>query len=123
MGALAPTIKNEAKMGGPTNVGLDLGPLAMCYVKEKGWIAEMLGPSSKHWKQLTREVKSKPESKGKNPIKVKREGPTPLQELDPNIKDLKRRKGKDDMQNTVGKKHLDGGVLLHGTVGDWGLPR
>ena len=49
--------------------------------------------------------------KEKSPIKAKREGATPLQELDPNIKDLKRSKGKkDDMQNTIGKKQLDGGV-------------
>ena len=98
VGTLAPSIKKEAKVGGPTSMGseLELGPLAMCYVEEKGWIAETLGPSSKHWKRLAREVKVKPDSKGKSPIKAKREGPTPLQELDPNIKDLKRRKCKKD---------------------------
>ena len=113
VGALAPIKKLEAKVGGPTNMGLDLGPLAMFYVEEKGWIAETLGPSSRHWKRLAREVKSKSESEGKSPIKVRREGPTPLQELDPNIKDLKRRKGKkDDIQNTIGKKQLDGRVAM-----------
>ena len=105
VGALAPIIKLEAKVGGPTNVGSDLGPLAMCNNEEKGWIAETLSPLSRHLKRLAREVKSKPASEGKCPIKVKREGPTPLQELDLNIKDLKRRKGKkDDMQNIVRKK-------------------
>ena len=88
VGALVPIKKLEAKVGGPTNVGLDLGPLAMCYVEEKGWIVETLGPSSKHWKRLAREVKSKSESEGKSQIKVRREGPTPLQELDPNIKNF-----------------------------------
>ena len=88
MGALIPIKKLEAKMGGPTYMGLDLGPPAMCYIEEKGWIVETLGPSSKDWKRLAREVKPKFNSEGKSPIKVKREGPTPLQELDPNIKDL-----------------------------------
>ena len=66
---MAPSIKNEAKVGGPTNMGSELGPLAMCYVEEKGWIAETLGPSSKHWKRLAREVKTKPDSKGKAQLK------------------------------------------------------
>ena len=48
----------------------------MCYVEEKGWIAKTLGPSSRHWKRLAREVKSKSESEGKSLIKVKREGLT-----------------------------------------------
>ena len=96
IGALAPIKRLEAKVGGLTNVGSDLGPLAICYLEEKRWIAETLGPSNRHWKRLVREVKSKSKSEGKGPIKVKREGPTPLQELDPNIKDLKQRKGKKD---------------------------
>ena len=48
VGALVPIKKLEAKVGGLTSVGLDLGPLAMCYDEEKGWIAETLGPSSRH---------------------------------------------------------------------------
>nr|POF24395.1 hypothetical protein CFP56_35373 [Quercus suber] len=85
----------------------------MCYVEENGWIAEKLGPSSKHWKRLARTVKANLDNKGKSPTQAKRVGPTPLQELDPNIKDLKRRKGmKEDMQNTVGKKHSDGEVAM-----------
>ena len=88
VGALVPIKKLEAKVGGPTYVGSDLGPFAMCYVEEKGWIAETLGPSSKDWKRLARKVKPKSNNEGKSPIKVKREGPTPLQELDPNIKNF-----------------------------------
>ena len=48
VGATAPSIKKEAKVGGPIRMGSELGPLAMSYVEEKGWIAETLGPSSKH---------------------------------------------------------------------------
>ncbi|XP_075654591.1 uncharacterized protein LOC142624738 [Castanea sativa] len=39
MGALAPIIKLEAKVGVPTNLGPELGPFAMCYDKKDGRIA------------------------------------------------------------------------------------
>ena len=113
VGATAPSIKKEAKVGGPIRMGSELGPLAMSYVEEKGWIAEPLGPSSKHWKRLAREVKAKPDSKGKSPIKAKRKGPTSLQNLDANIKDLKRRKCKKvDMHKTVEKSNMVGEVAV-----------
>ena len=62
---------------------------------------------------MAREVNSKSAREGKSPIKAKREGLMPLQELDPNICDLKRRKGKKDhTQTTDGKKQMDGKVAM-----------
>lgn len=40
VGALAQIIKLEAKVGGPTNLGPKLGPLAMCHDEKDGRIAE-----------------------------------------------------------------------------------
>ena len=48
-----------------------------------------MGPTSRHWKRLAREVHIKVARVGGDPINGKREGPTPFQELDPNISDLK----------------------------------
>ena len=52
-----------------------------------------MGPTSRHWKRLAREVHNKAAQIGGDPINGKCVGPTPLQELDPNISDLKRRRG------------------------------
>ena len=62
---------------------------------------------------MAREVNSKSAREGKSPIKAKREGLMPLQELDPNICDLKHRKGKNDhTQTTDGKEQMDGKVAM-----------
>lgn len=31
-----------------------VGPIAMSYVQNKGWVSEELGPKSGHWKRLAR---------------------------------------------------------------------
>ena len=78
---------------GPMLECKELGPIAMCFNENKGWISETLGPTSRHWKRLAREVHNKAAQIGGDPINGKCVGPTPLQELDPNISDLKRRRG------------------------------
>ena len=51
--------------------------------------------------------------KEKAQSRAKPEGLMPLQELDRNICDLKRRKGKNDhTQTTDGKKQMDGKVAM-----------
>ena len=74
--------------------GDELGPMAMSFDENVGWVAEKMGPKSKHWKRLAREIKSDALKKSKSPIKQKRECPTPLTEIDPNALELKRRMGK-----------------------------
>ena len=49
---------------------------------------------------MAREIKSDAPTKNTSPIKLKREGPTPLIELDPNAMELKSRTGKN-------KQHVD----------------
>nr|POE69162.1 uncharacterized protein CFP56_74507 [Quercus suber] len=69
-------------------------PLAMSFNKDKGWISETLGPTSGHWKRLARQTNKPSPGKRDSPEKLKRSGPVPLQELDPNALNTKRKKGK-----------------------------
>ena len=89
------------------------GPLAMSFEPNKGWTSEELGPTSRHWKRLARTIK------GISPIKnlvsagVKREGPVPLQELDPNMLCAKKGKGKRvDCKPSNEENKVDGGVVV-----------
>ena len=77
------------------------GPLAMSLDPSKGWISEELGPSSRHWNRLARKIKDTCPSEKLGPASVKREGPVPIQDLDPNTPCAKRGKGKG-----AGKKPL-----------------
>ena len=78
----------------------EMGPMAMSFDQNLGWVAEKMGPISKHWKRLAREVKLDVPTKNTSPIKLKRKGPTPLIELDLNAMELKCRRGKN-------KQHVD----------------
>ena len=72
----------------------EMGPMAMSFYENVGWVAEIMGPISKHWKRLAREIKSDAPKKKTNPTKLTREGLIPLIELDPNALELKCRRGK-----------------------------
>nr|POE67963.1 hypothetical protein CFP56_75730 [Quercus suber] len=112
-GNLAP--KNEVKMKviGPVEENPIPGPLAMCYDEKTGWTSETLGPASRHWKRLAREINKGVVQESISPSNPKRVGPTPLQELDPNSVCQKRRKGKNvGDEETNGKKNRVGGVAV-----------
>lgn len=73
----------------------------------------MLGPTSKYWKRLARDNTKSMSHKEESPIKGKREGPTPLQELDPNSGSLKRRKGrKEGKQVLTEEEEMVGGEAV-----------
>ena len=65
----------------------------MSFDDKKGWIVETLGPTSRHWKRLVRENDKWVTQVSESPTKVKKDGPTPLQKLDPNSGNLKCKKG------------------------------
>ena len=91
-------VKQETKPGkmeGPQ------GPVAMIFDDNKGWTTETLGPTTRHWKCLAREIKGKSTEVGLGQENKKRLGPTPLQELDPNVVDQKKRKGKNQRKLTL----------------------
>ena len=77
-GSLAP--RNEAKLkeDGPAFDINNTGPLAMSFNENKGWIAESLGPTSRHWKRLAREINKGKTQASEGPTKAKRVGPTPF---------------------------------------------
>ena len=77
---------------GPIDSEIESGPLAMVYDEMKGWIAGKMGLNSRHWKPLAQEIKKESKSEEKGPKILKREGPTPLCEIDSNVLDVKRRK-------------------------------
>ena len=58
-------------------MGLDLtkdgeGPMAMTYDMELGWIVEVLGPTSGHWKRKAREDQTKGKEKALSPMQKKK---------------------------------------------------
>ena len=118
---VAPNEKVGSQVESPSDKDAAMGPMALSYNQNEGWVAAQLGPKSKHWKRLAREVnQNKP--KGKKGLKSgKREGPTPLQELDPNNLDQKRRKGlkrNESLENGNTENEMestDGGVAVLAT--------
>ena len=111
--SLAPQSDLKMKEAGPSVDSPDLGPLALSFDDKKGWIAETLGPTSRHWKRLARENNKQVTQASESPTKGKRDGPTPLQELDPNSENLKRRKGsKGGIHDLNGQEEKVGGVAV-----------
>ena len=98
-----------------TILGEELGPMAMSYDENVGWVAEKIGPKYKHWKRLAREIKLDTPKKSKSPIKQKRECPTPLAEIDPNALELKRRRGKNKQVVSVDGNTMDGSEAVAAT--------
>lgn len=104
---------DKVKEDGPNYENIQSGPIAMSFDEKEGWISESLGPNSRHWKRLAREVHVQAARVGGNPINGKREGLIPLQELDPNISELKcRRSNKGNNQNQCGEEKRDGSVAV-----------
>ena len=85
----------------------------MSYDMVNGWTTEPLGPRSRHWKRLTREVKAKSSPEEKSPTRLKREGPIRLEELDFEVNKQKRRKGgKQSNQTCDENTPKDGGEAV-----------
>nr|POF16047.1 hypothetical protein CFP56_45035 [Quercus suber] len=51
-----------------------MGPIAMSYVQNKGWVSKELGPKSGHWKRLARQNKQTSPTEESDPSSKKREG-------------------------------------------------
>nr|POE90912.1 hypothetical protein CFP56_58507 [Quercus suber] len=90
----------------------ELDPLAMTYDPIVGWVTEKLGPSSKHWKRLARGEKPSEAMITLSPIKQKREAPTPLSKLDPNVLELKCRRGKSKAKEETENDQTVGEVAM-----------
>ena len=95
------------KEGDPTPV---LGPMAMTFDPLMGWVAEKIGPTTKHWKRLGRRNQNNEPTTDESLIKQKRENSTPLSDLDPNMLEQKRRKGKGKQSEVAKNEQKVGGV-------------
>ena len=116
---MAPNVERRNDVESPGDKEATLGPMALNFDPKDGWVATELGPKSKHWKRLAREVNNKKPTEKKGLRNGKREGPTPVQELDPNCLKQKRRKSlkQSDILDKVGSteeknESMDGGVAV-----------
>ncbi|KAL0003519.1 hypothetical protein SO802_017300 [Lithocarpus litseifolius] len=84
---LQATIKAEESQ----RVQLDYnnGPTPMIFENEVGWIDNSDGPKGRFWKRITRSGETKSPTHTTNGGAQKRDGPIPLQELDPNSISMK----------------------------------
>lgn len=89
---LEPGLGMTCEPRSPLCLDAEMDPLAMSYDGEKGWTIEKIGPNSRQWKRLAREVKKGKKAEIKNHKGSKHEGLTPLSELDPNTLEQKHRK-------------------------------
>ena len=71
---MAPKTKGENKAKTPTGEGSEMGPMAMCFDKDLGAVADKLGPKSGHWKILARAAQTNGPVKEKDPMSKKRAG-------------------------------------------------
>lgn len=81
-----------------------LGPMALTFSKEVGWIAEKLGPKSEHWKHMAREAHVKDQGTGSSLKNAKREISTPVYELDANALECRTKKPIDQPTKSKRKK-------------------
>lgn len=87
------------------------GPMAMSYEMEVGWVADKLGPKSGHWKRKAWAGLDKENKEEICPYPRKREGPTPLVELDQNIGEAKRKKGENQGKENAEKENVKDGAV------------
>ena len=101
--------------GGGVEVGQDsvdkkIGPMAMSFDTELGWVAEELGPRSSHWKRLARKAHrvSPIEEVMKDKTLGKRPGPIPVQDLETNVTTRKRSKTQEQSKVFGDSEEKDG---------------
>ena len=104
--------------GGGVEVGQDsvdkkIGPMAMSFDTELGWVAEELGPRSSHWKRLARKAHrvSPTEEVMKDKTLGKRPGPIPIQDLETNVTTRKRSKTQEQSKVFGDSEEKDGGEV------------
>ena len=85
----------------------------MTYEVDVGWVTNNLGPNSGYWKRRARASSGNDNKEELGPIQRKREGPTPLEELDQNTKETKHKKREAQGKENTGKEIVkDGGMAV-----------
>ena len=107
-------VRNVEELGNVLGLKVDKekeGPIAMTYDMDQGWVAEVLGPASGHWKRKIREGQPSGKAKEPSPVKKKRNAPASQTESDQNQRETKKQKS--EIQGSiVGEEKVlrDGGV-------------
>ena len=68
-------VRKDKELGNDLGLELDKeedGPIAMTYDMDQGWVAEVLGPTSGHWKRKIREGQPNGKAKELSPVKKKK---------------------------------------------------
>ena len=106
-------VRKEKELG--NDLGLELykeveGPIAMTYDMDQGWVAEVLGLTSGHWKRKTREGQPNGKAKELSPVKKKRNAPASLIESNQNKRETKKQRVETQGRNECEDKAIrDGG--------------
>ena len=90
--------------------------MPMIFEDEVGWIDDPARPTRRFWKRITRSGEIQSSTPTTNKGAQKRDGLTPLQELDPNTIPLKRKKGKKSAETAWENKHNMVGDMAKATV-------
>ncbi|KAK7856881.1 hypothetical protein CFP56_020972 [Quercus suber] len=79
----------KAEKGQGLQLDINIGPTPMIFEDGVGWIDDPVGPKGRFWKCIIRSGEIQSPAPTTNKGAQKRNGPTPLQELDPNSIPLK----------------------------------
>ena len=107
-------VQKDKELGNDLGLELDKeedGPIAMTYDMDQGWVAEVLGPTSGHWKRKIREGQPSGKAKELSPVKKKRNAPASQTESDQNKRETKKQRI--EIQGSIvceDKALRDGGV-------------
>ena len=88
-------VRNVEELGNVLGLKVDKeeeGPIAMTYDMDQGWVAEVLGPASGHWKRKIREGQPSGKAKEPSPVKKKRNAPTSQTESNQNQRETKKQR-------------------------------
>nr|POE82482.1 hypothetical protein CFP56_75374 [Quercus suber] len=111
---VAPNANGSGVEVGPVSVDKEIGPMAMSFDVDLGWVAEEIGPKSGHWKRMARKAHGASPTKEtiKDKTLGKRPGPIPVQELETNVTNQKRRKNQEQSKAVVHSEKRDCGEAV-----------
>nr|POE66312.1 uncharacterized protein CFP56_75139 [Quercus suber] len=93
----------KAEKGQRLQLDINTGPTPMIFEYGVGWIDDPAGPKGRFWKRIIRSGEIQSLAPTTNKGAQKRDGPTPLQELDPNSIPMKQ--GKTSVETAWENKH------------------
>ena len=106
-------VRKEKELGNDSGLELykeEEGPIAMTYDMDQGWVAEVLGLTSGHWKRKTREGQPNGKAKELSPVKKKRNAIASLTKSNQKKRETKKQRVEAQGRNESEDKAIrDGG--------------